>query len=101
MKINKKAKLAIGTSIIAGLVTGCATTDNDTFGQKELSSGYMNQANSAKEQGMKKAKEGACGENKAANIKKVKEATCGGNKAANMEKIKEGKCGEGTCGSAK
>jgi len=84
MKMNKKTKLAIGTSLVAGLVTGCATTDNDNFKQKELSSGYMNQANSAKEQGMKKAKEGACGEHK----------------AADMKKLKEGKCGEGKCGGS-
>jgi len=84
MKMNKKTKLTIGTAIVAGMVTGCATTDNNTFKQKELASGYMNQANSAKEQGMKKVKEAACGEHKAA-----------------MKKAKEGKCGEGTCGGAK
>jgi len=85
MKMNKKTKLAIGTSLVAGLVTGCATTDNNTFGQKELSSGYMNQANSAKEQSMKKVKEGKCGNKK----------------AAAMKKAAEGKCGEGTCGGSK
>ncbi len=83
--MNKKTKLAIGTSIITGLVTGCATTDNDTFKQKELSSGYMNPAHPTKKQGMKKAKEGACGTQ---------------HKAA-MQKAKEGKCGEGMCGGSK
>jgi len=93
-----KTKFAIGTSLIAGLVTGCATSDNNLFGQKELSSGYMNQADSVKEEGMTKAKDGTCGEGKcggkvATDMEKVKEGTCG-DKKMGMDKISEGKCGD-------
>jgi len=90
MKTINKTKFAIGTSLVVGLVTGCATSENNLFGQEELSSGYMNQADSAKEQGMKKAKDGACGEGK-----------CGAKVEAAVEKAAEGKCGEGKCGENK
>lgn len=92
MKTINKTKFAIGSSIIAGLVSGCASTDSEPFAQKELSSGYMNETKSATE----KVKDGACGEGK-----------CGGKMAAPVEKAKsvekavEGKCGEGKCGSSK
>ncbi len=107
MKAINKTKFAIGTSLIAGLVTGCATSENNLFGQEELSSGYMNQADSAKEESMKKAKDGACGEGKcggkvAADVEKVKEGACGDNKMADdVKKTVEGKCGEGKCGENK
>ena len=86
MKKIHKAKFAIGTSIIAGLTTGCATSENNPFAQKELTSGYMNEAESASQ----KVKDGACGEGK-----------CGGKMTAPVEtpKVKEGKCGEGKCGA--
>ncbi len=85
MKTINKTKFAIGTSIIAGLTAGCATSGSDPFAQKELASGYMNEADSATE----KVKDGACGEGK-----------CGGSMAAPVEEPKatEGKCGEGKCG---
>lgn len=110
MKTINKTKFAIGTSIIAGLVSGCATSDKDSFSQKELSSGYMNQADSA----AKKVKNGACGEGKcggkmAAPVEKAKssiegkcgEGQCGENKAPAIKKAIEGKCGEGKCGGSK
>ena len=87
-----KTKIAIGTSLIAGLTTGCASSGDKAFDQKELSSGYMNEVESAKE-GAGKAKDGACGEGK-----------CGGNMApaaAEETKAPEGKCGEGKCGGSK
>ncbi len=86
MKAINKTKFAIGASIIAGLTTGCSTTDSEPFAQKELSSGYMNEAESA----ANKVKDGNCGEGK-----------CGGKMAAPVEKPKaaEGKCGEGKCGN--
>ena len=88
MKNIHKTKFAIGASIMAGLTTGCATSENNPFAQKELSSGYMNEAESASE----KVKDGACGEGK-----------CGGKMAAPVEEPKttEGKCGEGKCGAGK
>ncbi len=110
MKTINKTKFAIGASIIAGLATGCSTTDSPPFAQKDLSSGYMNEAESA----ANKAKEGKCGEGKcgsgAAEKAKAKavegkcgEAKCGGAMAAPVENAKpaEGKCGEGKCGEGK
>ena len=92
-KINK-TRIAIGTSLIAGL-TGCASSGDKSFEQKDLSSGYMNEAESSKAQsGIGKAKDGACGEGK-----------CGGNVAPAVSeeetKMPEGKCGEGKCGGSK
>lgn len=88
MKNTHKTKFAIGASIIAGLSTGCTTSENQPFSQKELSSGYMNEAESASQ----KVKDGACGEGK-----------CGGKMATPAEapKAVEGKCGEGKCGASK
>ena len=87
MKTINKTKFAIGTSIIAGITTGCATSENAPFAQKELSSGYMNQTESATE----KVKDGTCGEGK-----------CGGEMTTpapvKAPKATEGKCGEGKCG---
>lgn len=91
MKKINKTKIALGTSLMAGLVTGCATGDK-AFEQKELSSGYMNKADSAKHEMTGKVKDGACGEGK-----------CGGSMVpAEVEettKTPEGKCGEGKCGA--
>ena len=88
MKTINKTKFAIGASIMAGLTTGCTTSDSEPFEQKELSSGYMNQTEPASE----KVKDGACGEGK-----------CGGQMTAPAEESKpaEGKCGEGKCGAGK
>ncbi|NOQ14980.1 MAG: hypothetical protein GQ583_10960 [Methyloprofundus sp.] len=110
MKTINKTKFAIGASIIAGLTTGCAS-DSNPFAQEELSSGYMNQA----ESDAQKAKEAACGEGKCggdmaapAETPKAVEAKCGEGKcgekmAAPVEtpKAAEGKCGEGKCGADK
>lgn len=90
-----KTKIAIGTTLIAGFTTGCANTGDKPFSQKDLASGYMNEADTAKaEHGMGKAKDGACGEGK-----------CGGKIAApaaeEESKMTEGKCGEGKCGGSK
>ena len=88
MKTLNKTKFAIGASIMAGLTTACTTSENNPFAQKELSSGYMNEAEPASE----KVKDGACGEGK-----------CGGKMAVPAEEPKatEGKCGEGKCGGSK
>ncbi|SHE21601.1 hypothetical protein [methanotrophic endosymbiont of Bathymodiolus puteoserpentis (Logatchev)] len=100
MKMINKTKFAIGTSLVAGLVTGCTTSDTNLFGQEELSSGYMNQADSAKEEAVTKVKDGACGEGKCggkmmSDKEKVKEGTCGDKKmVTDVEKAVEGKCGE-------
>ncbi len=99
MKSINKTKFAIGASIIAGLSTGCSTTDSNPFAQKELSSGYMNEAESAS-----KVKESKCGGDKAKAAEgKCGEGKCGGKMAAPVEKAKpaEGKCGEGKCGGNK
>ncbi|MBT5221750.1 MAG: hypothetical protein HON51_03580 [Gammaproteobacteria bacterium] len=93
-KINK-TKFIIGTSIIAGFTSGCASGDKP-FAQKDLSSGYMNESETAKLHGTEKAKDGSCGEGK-----------CGGKMAApavdvdEESKMPEGKCGEGKCGGEK
>ena len=109
MKTINKTKFAIGTSLIAGLATGCATSENDPFAQKDLSSGYMNEAESATH----KVKDGACGEGKcggqmttpeekAKTVEgKCGEGKCGENKAQPDTKSMEGKCGEGKCGTDK
>ena len=109
MKTINKTKFAIGSSLIAGLVSACATSEKDPFAQQELSSGYMNQTESA----TTKVKDGACGEGKcggkmAAPVEKAKsaegkcgEGKCGDNKAKVVEKTMEGKCGEGKCGASK
>ena len=95
MKTINKTKFAISASLMTGLVTGCAS-DSNLFGQKELSSGYMNEAKSAKDQATQKAKDGTCGEGKcgadmqASEEKKAAEAA---------KKVMEGKCGEGKCGA--
>ena len=85
MKIINKTKLTIGASIIAGLATGCA---NDPFAQKDLASGYMNEAESS----TKQAKEAACGEGKCGAAHATEAAK------AEAAKAVEGKCGEGKCG---
>jgi uncharacterized low-complexity protein len=91
-KINK-TKFIIGTSLIAGLTSGCASGDKP-FAQKDLSLGYMNEAETAKQHGTEKAKDGSCGEGK-----------CGGKMTApaveEESKMPEGKCGEGKCGGDK
>ncbi|MBT3812165.1 MAG: hypothetical protein HOF98_05035, partial [Gammaproteobacteria bacterium] len=56
-KINK-TKFIIGTSIIAGFTSGCASGDKP-FAQKDLSSGYMNESETAKLHGTEKAKDGS------------------------------------------
>ena len=110
MKPINKTKFAIGASIIAGLSTGCSTTDSNPFAQKELSSGYMNEADSAAKVKEGKCGEGKCGGNMAEPVEKAKaaegkcgEGKCGGEMAAPVEKPKaaEGKCGEGKCGGNK
>ena len=107
MKTINKTKFAIGASIMAGITTGCATSESDPFSQKELSSGYMNQTESTTH----KVKDGACGEGKcggevAAPVDTPKavegkcgEGKCGENKTEPAAKSMEGKCGEGKCGN--
>lgn len=96
MKTINKTKFAIGTSLIAGL-TGCVNnSESNPFSQQELSSGYMNQTESASEQhGTVKMKDGTCGEGKCG------EGKCGDKKTQPMTKSEEGKCGEGKCGGNK
>ena len=109
MKTINKTKFAIGASIIAGLTSGCAS-DSNPFAQEELSSGYMNQA----ESDTQKAKEGACGEGKCGGsmdapveASKAAEAKCGEGKCGDKttaptesQKATEAKCGEGKCGAS-
>ena len=119
-KINKTA-FVVGTSIVAGLGSTAISADSNPFDISELSSGYMNTAEvDVVEAGVKKMKDGACGEGKcggkmAGEAEKTVEGKCAGkmddaSKAAEgkcgdkkMDKPKaaEGKCGEGKCGNKK
>jgi uncharacterized low-complexity protein len=87
-KLDKKAlAAAVGSVFVVSLATApIASADSNPFGMSELSSGYMQVADSH----MGKGKEGQCGEGKCGGEKAKKEGQCGEGKAA-----KEGQCGEG------
>ncbi len=106
-KINKTpVALAVGTAVASAFTMTVANAETNPFGMSELSSGYMQMAESDKAgekscgAGMGK-KEGSCGEGKCGDKMmgetKVKEGKCAGNKKA--AKAEEGKCGEGKCGA--
>jgi uncharacterized low-complexity protein len=113
-EIKKKSNLAI--AIGSTLVTGLSSTaiqadstlniDENPFKMTELSTGYMQTA----ESGSGKMKDGACGEGKCGGAmqkgseEKTAEGKCAGNKpmpkSNQSDKNKEAKCGEGKCGSS-
>ncbi len=117
MKNTKKTPLAIaiGSTIISGLTATAVQAENslefdsNPFSLTELSSGYMQTAESddAKKGGMK-MKDGSCGEGKCGGSmmkgeeEKTVEGKCAGNKPmpSKDSKAKEGKCGEGKCGDS-
>ena len=90
MNTVNKTKIVIGTALIAGFTTGCANSGDKEFTQKDLSSGYMNEADSTKsQQGTDKVKDGNCGEGKCGSSEtkpapeeetKMPEGKCGGDK---------------------
>ncbi len=114
-KSSKTLTLALGTAFAASMaasnVATAAEAGSNPFAMSELSSGYMQLADShmgdkgregrcgegrdSKKDGM----EGKCGEGKCGGDKEMKknmEGKCGGDKAK-----QEGKCGEGKCGGSK
>ena len=102
--LSVAASTAFVASLAASNVANAAEGANP-FAMNELSSGYMQLADSHKGKegkcgegkcGGKKEKEGKCGEGKCGESKSKKEGKCGGNKSK-----KEGKCGEGKCGGKK
>lgn len=119
MKKTNKTPLAIavGGTIVSSLTSTAIQAeiqpgiDANPFEISELSTGYMQIAKSDSEtNGVKKMKDGSCGEgNCGASMKgseeKTAEGKCAGNKPMpsnkKMMKGKEGKCGEGKCGSSK
>ncbi|MDZ7802924.1 hypothetical protein [Thiohalophilus sp.] len=118
-KSSKTLTLALGTAFAASMaasnVATAAEAGSNPFAMSELSSGYMQLADSHMEgkcgEGKcggdkdKAKKEGKCGEGKCGGDKdkakkegKCGEGKCGGDKA---KAKKEGKCGEGKCGGSK
>lgn len=111
-KSSKTLTLALGTAFAASMaasnVATAAEAGSNPFAMSELSSGYMQLADSHMEgkcgEGKcggdkKRDKEGKCGEGKCGGDKEMKknmEGKSGGDKAK-----QEGKCGEGKCGSSK
>ncbi len=116
MKNTKSALLAtLGTSLLSGLAASNAqasetTTQTDNpFTLTELSSGYLQVAESDDKGSGMKMKDGACGEGKCGssmmktNEDKTVEGKCAGNKPmpkTDDKKGMEGKCGEGKCGAS-
>jgi uncharacterized low-complexity protein len=107
-KINKTAFI-VGTSIAAGIGATAVSADSNPFEVSELSSGYMNVAEAdmvdVVKEGVKKVKDGVCGEGKcggkmAGAAEKAEEGKCAG-KMEDGAKKAEGKCGEGKCGDKK
>ncbi|WP_198246399.1 hypothetical protein [methane-oxidizing endosymbiont of Gigantopelta aegis] len=112
---NKSTLLAtISTSLLSGLSFSNAQATENTakmdnpFSLTELSSGYMQVAESDEKSTSMKMKDGACGEGKCGaammktNEDKTVEGKCAGNKAMPKadKKSMEGKCGEGKCGAS-
>ncbi|WP_305907036.1 hypothetical protein Q9L42_018005 [Methylomarinum sp. Ch1-1] len=112
---NTPFAIALGTSLVSGLSANVAQADasidanSNPFALTELSSGYMQTAQSDQEQsGSMKMKDGSCGEGKCGgammqgNQEKAAEGKCAGNKPMPSDKTKdmEGKCGEGKCGGS-
>ena len=120
---NKKSittlSIAAGTAFVASLAMSNianAAEGANPFTMNELSSGYMQLADSHMGKGMegncggkKSKKEGKCGEGKCGGSKDMKknmEGNCGGKKGMDKDMPmgkdkKEGKCGEGKCGGKK
>lgn len=101
-KINKTPlAAAMGSAVLSTLAMTAAHAEANPFGLTELSSGYMQVAESH-DAAATKPKEGACGEGKCGAMMKGKslnnkmdEGTC----ASSKPKAAEGKCGEGKCGA--
>ncbi len=115
MKKTKSALLAtLGTSLLSGLSASNAQATETTpqsgnpFTLTELSSGYLQVAESDDKGSSMKMKDGACGEGKCGsammktNEDKTVEGKCAGNKPMPKkdDKAMEGKCGEGKCGAS-
>ncbi|MFW5443465.1 MAG: hypothetical protein ACKE51_04050 [Methylococcaceae bacterium] len=119
MKKSNKAPLAItiGSTLLTGLGSPALQADpsaalgDNPFTLTELSTGYMQTAESDSESnGSKKMKDGSCGEGNCGSKmmkgseEKTSEGKCAGNKpmpkATKSDKDMEGKCGEGKCGSS-
>lgn len=119
MKKSNKTSLVIA---VGSFVTGLTSTqiqaqpesytdlDSNPFALSELSSGYMQTAESdSAKDGKMKMKDGACGEGKCGSSmmkgseEKTAEGKCAGNKPMPKmdKKDMEGKCGEGKCGASK
>ena len=102
MKKIKKTPvaLAVGAAVASTFTATAANAEANPFGMSELSSGYMQMAESDKAGEMNCGasmgkKEGTCGEGKCGDKMmgetKVKEGKCAGNKT--VPKAKEGECG--------
>jgi uncharacterized low-complexity protein len=116
MKNTKSALLAtLSSSLLSGLATSAAQAEDITppsenpFTLTELSSGYLQVAESDDKGSRIKMKDGACGEGKCGsammktNEDKTVEGKCAGNKPMPKDSNKkgmEGKCGEGKCGAS-
>jgi uncharacterized low-complexity protein len=125
-KTKTPLALAIGTAFAASLATSsianAAPSSSNPFAMSELSSGYMQLADSHMKEGKcggaksteegkcggaKSTEEGKCGEGKCGGAKSTEEGKCGGAKSTEEGKCggakstKEGKCGEGKCGGKK
>ncbi len=107
-KINKTA-FVVGTSIAAGIGATAVSADSNPFEVSELSSGYMNVAEAdmadVVEEGVKKMKDGVCGEGKCGGkmsgaAEKTEEGKCAG-KMGDASKTAEGKCGDKKMGEGK
>lgn len=116
MKKSNKTPLAltIGGTLLSGLTTTALQADaglaidTNPFQISELSTGYMQTAQSENDSA-KKMKDGSCGEGKCGSSmmkgteEKTVEGQCAGNKpmpsSKKNNKDAEGKCGEGKCGA--
>ncbi len=114
MKSSKKTPLAIavGGTLVSGLSSTALQAESfselnkNPFTLTELSTGYMQIAQSDSEESSK-MKSGSCGEGKCGSKmmkgaeEKTAEGNCAGNKPVpKSEKSKEGKCGDGKCGAS-
>lgn len=107
-KINKTPlAAAMGSAVLSTLAMTAAHAEVNPFGMTELSSGYMQLAETH-DAGAAKPKEGACGEGKCGGMMKGKslnnkmdEGTCASAKPKAGDKNAEAKCGEGKCGEGK
>ncbi|PKM11516.1 MAG: hypothetical protein CVV13_08790 [Gammaproteobacteria bacterium HGW-Gammaproteobacteria-3] len=99
MKKPNKTPLAalMGTAVASTFAATAAHAETNPFGMTELSSGYMQLAETAKEGS---CGEGKCGASMNMGAGKVHEGNCAGKKTpSKTAKAKEGACGEGKCGA--